>query len=75
MDLRRGSQATDRHGILTQVAGDHGEIIKLLPPLIIGDAEVERFVDGFTDVLDDAHRARGLVWEFASRMVKGARSR
>jgi acetylornithine/succinyldiaminopimelate/putrescine aminotransferase len=64
-----------RHGILTQVAGDHGEIIKLLPPLIIGGAEVEQFVDGFTDVMEDAHRARGLVWEFASRMVKGARSR
>ena len=64
-----------RHGILTQVAGDHGEIIKLLPPLIIGAAEVEQFVDGFTDVMEDAHRARGLVWEFASRMVKGARSR
>jgi len=64
-----------RHGILTQVAGDHGEIIKLLPPLIIGDQEVDRFVAAFTDVMDDAHRARGLVWEFTSRMVKGARSR
>ena len=37
--------------------------------------EVDRFLDAFTDVMDDAHRARGLVWEFASRMVKGARSR
>jgi ornithine--oxo-acid transaminase len=64
-----------RHGILTQVAGDHGEIVKLLPPLIIGDKEVERFLTAFTDVMDDAHRARGLVWEFGSRMVKGARSR
>jgi ornithine--oxo-acid transaminase len=64
-----------RHGILTQVAGDHGEIIKLLPPLIIGDEEITRFVDAFTDVMDDAHRARGLVWEFASRMLKQARSR
>ena len=25
-----------RHRILTQVAGDHMEVIKLLPPLIIG---------------------------------------
>jgi len=64
-----------RHGILTQVAGDHGEIIKLLPPLIIGDAEVARFVEAFTDVMEDAHRARGLVWEFGSRMVKQVRSR
>jgi ornithine--oxo-acid transaminase len=64
-----------RHGILTQVAGDHGEIIKLLPPLIIGEAEVARFVDGFTDVMEDAHRARGLVWEFGRRMLKQVRTR
>jgi acetylornithine/succinyldiaminopimelate/putrescine aminotransferase len=61
-----------RHGILTQVASDHGEIIKLLPPLMIGDAEVSAFVDAFTDVMDDAHRARGLVWDFGRRLVPAA---
>ena len=35
-----------RHRILTQVSGDHLEVIKLIPPLIIGEAEVDRFVDG-----------------------------
>ena len=64
-----------RHGILTQVAGDHGEIIKLLPPLVVGDAEVERFVAAFTDVMEDAHRARGLAWEFGRRMLKQVRTR
>jgi acetylornithine/succinyldiaminopimelate/putrescine aminotransferase len=61
-----------RHGILTQVAADHGEIIKLLPPLMIGDAEVGQFVSAFNDVMDDAHRARGLVWDFGRRLVTGA---
>src|SRR5580700_5835215 len=32
-----------RHRILTQVSGDHMEVIKLIPPLIIGDAEVKSF--------------------------------
>ncbi|HYZ55056.1 MAG TPA: aspartate aminotransferase family protein, partial [Streptosporangiaceae bacterium] len=30
-----------RHRILTQVSGDHVEVIKLLPPLMIGDTEVK----------------------------------
>ena len=38
-----------RHRILTQVSGDHLEVIKLIPPLIIGEAEVDRFVTAFTD--------------------------
>ncbi len=35
-----------RHRILTQVSGDHLEVIKLIPPLVVGEREVDRFVDG-----------------------------
>ena len=31
-----------RHRILTQVSGDYMDVIKLLPPLTIGETEVER---------------------------------
>jgi ornithine--oxo-acid transaminase len=65
----------ERHGILTQVAGDHMEVIKLLPPLTIGDAEVKLFVDAFADVMDEAHRGTGLMWDFGRRLVKQAISR
>ena len=34
-----------KHRILTQVSGDHLEVIKLIPPLIIGEREVDRFVE------------------------------
>ena len=68
---RRRSWGRSTTGTGSHPGGDHGEIVKLLPPLIVGEAEVEQFVDGFTDVMEDAHRARGVV-EFASRMVKGA---
>ncbi|MET9575225.1 aspartate aminotransferase family protein [Streptomyces massasporeus] len=60
-----------RHRILTQVSGDHMEVIKLIPPLIIGDREVDRFVDAFTAVMDDAHNG-GLVWDFGKTLVKQA---
>ncbi|MFE6775552.1 aspartate aminotransferase family protein [Streptomyces sp. NPDC057702] len=61
-----------RHRILTQVSGDHLEVIKLIPPLIIGEPEVERFVSAFTAVMDDAHDGGGLLWEFGKTLVKQA---
>ncbi len=61
-----------RHRILTQVSGDHLEVIKLIPPLIIGEREVDRFVDAFTEVMEDAHNGGGLVWDFGRTLVKQA---
>jgi ornithine--oxo-acid transaminase len=61
-----------RHRILTQVAADFTEVIKLLPPLIIGDAEVDLFRDAFMDVMDDASRGSGLIWDFGQTLVKQA---
>ncbi|MFF9478830.1 aspartate aminotransferase family protein [Streptomyces sp. NPDC014733] len=61
-----------RHRILTQVSGDRLEVIKLLPPLIIGEREVDRFVDAFTAVMDEAHAGSGLMWDFGRTLVKQA---
>ncbi|MFE0081444.1 aspartate aminotransferase family protein, partial [[Kitasatospora] papulosa] len=58
--------------ILTQVSGDHLEVIKLIPPLVIGEPEVDRFVTAFTAVMDDAHSGGGLVWDFGRTLVKQA---
>ncbi|MFG3051575.1 aspartate aminotransferase family protein [Kitasatospora sp. NPDC048239] len=61
-----------RHRILTQVSGDHLEVIKLIPPLIITERDVDRFMDAFVDVMDDAHRGSGLMWDFGRTLVKQA---
>jgi ornithine--oxo-acid transaminase len=61
-----------RHRILTQVSGDHMEVIKLIPPLMIGDAEVKLFLDGLADVLEDASRGSGLMWDFGRTLIKQA---
>ena len=61
-----------RHHILTQVAADNVEVIKLLPPLNIGDKEVDLFRDAFVDVMDDASRGSGLIWDFGQTLVKQA---
>jgi ornithine--oxo-acid transaminase len=64
-----------RHRILTQVSADNMEVINLLPPLTIGDAEVKLFVDAFTDVMEDANRGSGLMWDFGRTLVKQAVTR
>jgi ornithine--oxo-acid transaminase len=61
-----------RHRILTQVSGDNVEIIKLIPPLTIGDTEVKMFREAFMEVMEDASRGRGLMWDFGRTLVKQA---
>jgi acetylornithine/succinyldiaminopimelate/putrescine aminotransferase len=65
----------NRHRILTQVAGDHMPVVKLLPPLIIGDEEVATFLTGFEDVMVRAKHPDSLALEFARTLVKQSRSR
>ncbi|MGH8987328.1 MAG: aspartate aminotransferase family protein [Acidimicrobiales bacterium] len=61
-----------RHRILTQVAADNMNVIKLLPPLVAGKEEVDYFVAALDDVLRDAHRGSGLLREFGATMAKSA---
>src|SRR6516225_4933230 len=61
-----------RHRILTQVSGDHMEVIKLIPPLMIGDTEVKLFTEAFGEVMEDASKGSGLIWEFGRTLVKQA---
>ncbi len=64
-----------RHRILTQVSGDHMDVIKLLPPLNITETEVDRFLAAFDDVMRDAHKGTGLMWDFGRTLVKQAMQR
>ncbi|MBO0837012.1 MAG: aminotransferase class III-fold pyridoxal phosphate-dependent enzyme, partial [Actinobacteria bacterium] len=61
-----------RHRIITQVAADSVNIIKLIPPLNIGPEEVEYFVHALDDVLTDAERGAGLTYEVGRTMAIGA---
>ena len=60
------------HRILTQVGGPGVNIIKLLPPLIIGDEEVEAIVAAFDAVMAEAARVRGRVWGQSGQLIKHA---
>ena len=61
-----------RHRILTQVAADNVNIVKLLPPLIAGEAEVDYFVNALDDVLSSAQKGSGLLFEVGRTMARGS---
>jgi ornithine--oxo-acid transaminase len=64
-----------RHRILTQVSGDFMDVIKLLPPLTITETEVTLFREAFADVMAEAHKGSGLMWDFGRTLVKQAVTR
>ena len=63
------------HHILTQVAGPEVNIIKFLPPLIIGEAEVDMIISALDKVMAEATEVRGRVWGQSVELVKHAISR
>ena len=63
-----------QHRILTQVAANNADIVKFLPPLIIGQKEADRFVTALDQVIGALGRFPGPVWEMGSNFVKAMRS-
>jgi ornithine--oxo-acid transaminase len=60
-----------RYHILTQVAADNVNVIKLLPPLIAGETEIDLFVDALDELLTEAERSSGWLVAFGVTMAKG----
>lgn len=60
-----------RHRVLTQVAADNVNVVKLLPPLVVGEEEIEYFVEALDDVLSSAEKGNELLFEFGRTLAKG----
>lgn len=60
------------HRILTQVAGHNVDIVKLLPPLIVNETHVEKFLDAFDKVMKDCHRFPGSAWSIGKKLATEA---
>jgi ornithine--oxo-acid transaminase len=66
------------HHILTQVAGHHIDVIKLIPPLVISEEDVNWFLRAFEAVLVQMHKFPGPAWDVVSdigKMVLTSRAR
>lgn len=59
------------HGILTQVAGYHTELIKFLPPLIITKEDTDYFLNAMTQVLSSIQQVPGTAWNTMLDLAKG----
>ena len=63
-----------KHRILTQVAANNADIVKILPPLIVGEKEIDRFIVALDEVIQDLGKFPGPVWEMGQNFVKAMRS-
>jgi ornithine--oxo-acid transaminase len=60
------------HRILTQTSGKAQDIIKLLPPMIMSDADIDWFLAAFEETLKLAHQFPGGVWDLGKSLAKAA---
>jgi acetylornithine/succinyldiaminopimelate/putrescine aminotransferase len=59
-----------KHRVLTQVAGHNMDVIKILPPLMIGEPEVDYFVKAFEETLTGCRRLPGPMLELAMNTAR-----
>jgi ornithine--oxo-acid transaminase len=59
------------HGILTQICGNDFMVLKVAPPLVVTDAQVDRFVAAIREVVELAHSS-GSFWMEALRLARRA---
>ena len=57
------------HKIVVQVAGHGLNVVKLLPPLTITDADCDWIESAFEDVIADAHKVPGSVWTLGKTLA------
>jgi acetylornithine/succinyldiaminopimelate/putrescine aminotransferase len=60
------------HRVLSQIAGHGMDVLKILPPLIIGEREIDHFVCALDAVLTECHRFPGPLWDLGSNFVRQA---
>ncbi len=60
----------DKHGVITQVAGHHIDVIKLLPPLIMCEDDAQWFLNAFEQVMAGMHRFPGPAWDVLADIGK-----
>lgn len=62
------------HRVLTQTSGHHQDVVKMLPPLTMSDADIDYVVEAFDNVLALAHKFPGGVWDLGKSLAKAAMS-
>jgi ornithine--oxo-acid transaminase len=58
-----------RRGILTQICGNSFLVLKVAPPLMLGEREADEFVDAITEVVEIMHHS-GTFWTEALGLAR-----
>lgn len=58
--------------ILTQVAGHGMNVVKLLPPLILTQKDVDHIIHAFSRTIADTHQVPGSIWELGKNLASHA---
>jgi ornithine--oxo-acid transaminase len=59
----------EHHRILSQTAGHGMNVLKLLPPLVIGERDRQWTVAALDAVIADCHNVPGSVWELGKTLA------
>src|ERR1700682_1065630 len=57
------------HKILCQVAGHASHTVKLLPPLVISEADCDWILGAFDSVIADSHKVPGAIWSLGKTLA------
>lgn len=65
----------EKHRVLAQVAAHGTHVIKLLPPLVIDEADRDWMVEAFDQVIGECHRVPGSIWDLGTNLASHAMAR
>ena len=57
------------HRILSQVAGHGMNVVKFLPPLVIGASDRDWILSAMDDVVADCHKVPGAIWDLGKTLT------
>jgi ornithine--oxo-acid transaminase len=60
------------HKILIQVAGNSSHVLKLIPPLVINEADCDWIERAFAAAIADSHKVPGAVWSLGKTLADHA---
>jgi ornithine--oxo-acid transaminase len=60
------------HRILSQVAGHGMNVVKLLPPLNLGQKDQEWIISAFDKTIADCHQVPGSIWDLGKNLASHA---
>ncbi len=60
-----------RENLLTQMCGNQHSVLKVAPPLVVTEAQIDRFVEGVGGIIEEMHAGAG-IWKHGLSLAQRA---